>query len=533
MTVQVLLAAICAISIFSAADPIKSTQQVPLDTPDFRGQPFRPKPLRPKARYLPDTITLHHDGGNTRGNDFAAPLGNNLLVNSSDNALPCPLLFHSDGRLTAGSLCPTPENTSTLCIITMNPDTFDILDSWILPEQSERGWFGFTYVTATENKVLVPGANVAWELEHGADNKLRLIRTIDFSRMIEQENGILQTIIYDAQGNVWFTNGGSPGTQLGTGLTKTLVGYLTPGGQNYSITFDDQIVENSVAVSGDTVYMNTGPAGKADVVNSTGYLYAFRPSVNGGVDIVYKTEYNAGSGIKKNGLSRGSGSSPSLLGDQFVVITDNHDEQVNLLVYPQASTNRQTGRTSDISVSPVCSIPLWTPGESANEAAFTNHFDGTNYAIITGNGYGLPVPIPIPGTNHGLPINGEWNDFNSLGPGMARIDVVPRDDGSVTCMPRWIQQDAKLPSVNSLSTQNGLMYTWYQDLELAESGEYIYGVIATDFETGETAWKMRVGAGGSFNWLYQAPALSTNGCFYMTVVGGLVRMCDGAIFGHY
>jgi hypothetical protein len=40
------------------------------------------------------------------------------------------------------------------------------------------------------------------------------------------------------------------------------------------IYIPDQIVENSIAVSGQTVFVVAGPSGTADYANATGYMYA-------------------------------------------------------------------------------------------------------------------------------------------------------------------------------------------------------------------------------------------------------------------
>ena len=70
-----------------------------------------------------------------------------------------------------------------------------------------------------------------------------------------------------------------------------------------------------------------------------------------GVETLWSSSYNAGSGIEPSMFARGSGTTPTLLGDAFVAITDNVDTQISLKIYRQAP---QLHRNSQL----LCSFPI-------------------------------------------------------------------------------------------------------------------------------------------------------------------------------
>ena len=52
-------------------------------------------------------------------------------------------------------------------------------------------------------------------------------------------------------------------------------------------------------------------------------------------------------------------------------------------------------------------------------------------------------------------------------------------------------------------------------------------VVAIDYETGEVVWKVRTGAGYSYNDSYRAACLSPDGTFYQGTLLGNVILRDG------
>ncbi len=75
----------------------------------------------------------------------------------------------------------------------------------------------------------------------------------------------------------------------------------------------------------------------------------------------------------------------------------------------------------------------------------------------------------------------------------------------------------------TLSTENGLVYAYAQDEELALQGEWVWYAVAIDFATGKEVWRMRTRTGGNFNDNFQASTLSPDGRF---IQGGVVVVSD-------
>jgi hypothetical protein len=114
-----------------------------------------------------------------------------------------------------------------------------------------------------------------------------------------------------------------------------------------------QVVENGIAVSEETVFIVTGPA-EASPSNGTsegnnmGFMYAFSAchiSNEDPITTLWSAQYNAGFERKPGGFARGSRTTPTLLGDEYVAITDNApgyevfllNDQNAPLIYPSSS----------------------------------------------------------------------------------------------------------------------------------------------------------------------------------------------------
>lgn len=439
---------------------------------------------------------------------------------TNNSTTPAPLLWDSRGRLTAGTTCPGGNGGRKNCIASLDSDSLAILGSWDVPE--EILFNGLTYMSLKDDLIVIPGPEYGYEL-HRNGSEINLSRKIDFRD--ELPNGsILPNMAYDGLGNLWFTNGGpssGDGGAPGSESSVTAVfGFIGPDGSNDTLKLENSVIENSIAVNNDTVYAITGPAGANDHVNATGNVYALRASPYG-VEIVYNATYDAGDGIKADGVSRGCGSTSSLLGDEYVAITDNANDHVNLVIFPQAKANQP-----DVDISPVCKVPLFSPGESANEGAVLAHFDGTTYSVAIVNFYNIPRPFWF--VDSDIPLNGNWNNVSGMGGGLTRVDITPQQDGSVKCSVRWNDEKSKDTSLPTLSTTTGLLYNYVQDWETAdEEGLYVWYMVAYDWETGEEVWRYRVGAGGAYNSNLQVTALGPDGCVWIMVVGGVVKVCDG------
>ncbi|KAH0422206.1 hypothetical protein CcaCcLH18_12945 [Colletotrichum camelliae] len=167
---------------------------------------------------------------------------------------------------------------------------------------------------------------------------------------------------------------------------SSILGYVTPNGAIHTIAIDGQRIENSIAVSGKTVYLNTETLASDTARRTIGHMFAFRADASDGyITALWNATYDAGSAPKPGGFSQGSESTPALIGDRHVAITDNADVQVNLLIYSQVGASAEDSQAPLIYV-----VPLFQPNDSANENAMVGYFDGSTYSVAMNNDHGAP-----------------------------------------------------------------------------------------------------------------------------------------------
>ena len=209
-------------------------------------------------------------------------------------------------------------------------------------------------------------------------------------------------------------------------------------------------IQNSFSVGPDGVYIVTSMA-----------LYKFRfngetkrieldpawePTYAEG-DLIYANDRQ----IKPGHLNDGSGTTPTLVGDEFVAIVDNAPEQVNLLVFRQ-----DNGKL-------VSRLPLFESGSAAVENSVVSYGN----SLVVGNTYGYTDP---------------FNENPTAG-GIMRFDYDEASGGfvHVAGWPAMGHFDGKT-ATPKLSTSNGLLYVYHRDL--AAEGHHDWQLTAVDFRTG-------------------------------------------------
>ncbi|KAF3805775.1 hypothetical protein GCG54_00005139 [Colletotrichum gloeosporioides] len=478
----------------------------------FIGAPAQVQALPKKTRYIPDVVGFHQDGGNTRTNDWDGPLGTSPNVSSRSVAISAQY-WHSENRLTARSVC-TDATEPYFCIAAFDPDSMDMLGSWAPEDQTLLS----PYAAVAGDRVILPTMErhifQVERVDEANSTRFNQIRDIDLTAILPQGHGVVSSYL-DEDENIWFTSVALMTT--GTAEDSSRLGYVTPNGTVHTITIDGQRIENSIAVSGSTVYLNTGPLAFDAARSTVGDMFAFRAdAIDGHIKALWNATYDAGSAPKPGGFSQGSGSTPALVGDRYVAITDNADVQVNLLIYRQVDASAEGLVSGQAPL--VCAVPLFQPNGSANENAMVGYFDGSTYSVLVNNNHGAPELQDLGATGD---VNGAFNDFAPLAPGITRVDVTA--DGS--CAVRWAL-DVRSTSVLSLSTANGLVYSYTQDEELAGQGLYVWYFTAIDFRTGEVVWRIRAGAGGRYNNNVAPTQMSPNGAIYQVVAGGVTWLRD-------
>ena len=226
-------------------------------------------------------------------------------------------------------------------------------------------------------------------------------------------------------------------------------------------------------------------------------MYRFGLGRDGRIETVWRDEYENSGIVKPGQFTAGSGTTPTVMGNHYVAITDNADP-MNVVVYRRAA-NVGAGRGRV-----VCEQPVFEQGASATE----NSLLGTDNSIVVENNYGY-APPPTATTGGG-----------TTTPGFERVDVA---QNGKSCRTVW-HSDAIAPSVvPKLSLGNGLVYTITKPPGTPDA----WYVTAIDFDTGETVWSKLLGTGLYYNNHYAGISISPGGDLYIGLLGGTARLADG------
>ncbi len=136
-------------------------------------------------------------------------------------------------------------------------------------------------------------------------------------------------------------------------------------------------IENSFAIGEDGVY-----------IVSDKRMYRFAANANGKPRIVWKKRYPNSGIVKPSQVNAGSGTTPTLMDNGYVAITDNADP-MNVIVYRRERKLHGAKRE-------VCRQPVFEPGASATE----NSLITAGRSLIVENNYGYQDPFG-PGLRRG------------------------------------------------------------------------------------------------------------------------------------
>jgi len=286
----------------------------------------------------------------------------------------------------------------------------------------------------------------------------------------------ITAVLPDFQGLLWWvTRQGRLGTlNPDTGVVK-------------GIQLSGEEIQNGFAVASDGIYIVSDHA-----------LYQFSANEVGEPIIGWQQVYDRGSHRKVGTINQGSGTSPTLIGDDYITITDNADGRIRLNVY-----HRQTDFKGERLL---CSIPLFDEGHSVTD----NSVIAINRSIIIENNAGYRSVF-------------SQKDWSKAGGGISRIDI--REDNS-GCDRVWHSNEKSPSVVPKLAYQTGLAY--FYTFELREDGDSDWYLTALDFETGETRFRIRTGQGTQFNNNWSPIALAPDGTAYIGTFGGVIAIWDGS-----
>jgi hypothetical protein len=464
---------------------------------DLKPIPHQPIPQHPFMASNPGN-NMHNDASMSDAYEASGPLGLNTRIISRSQG------FGGYGTVAfdhAGRLVAVYSNARQFQLELMDPTTLEELASYDLPP---RPWYylaqgvmpweyigaGMYFYLDNLDRAVVPTTRNTVQViqvpEPGSQEGFQLEREYDLSSHVvnlpQPQEDSVAWVLPDWGGKYfWFAT------------THGMVGTLSvETGQVVEKHLDGEIIENSFAVGSDGVFIISDQA-----------LYNFRLGGNGNIDTIWRTPYDPGSAKKPGVITRGSGTSVTLLGGEngMVAITDNAEPRIHLLFIER----------SDGSVA--CSLPLFEENRSATditvigfELADLSNEEANRYSAIVENNWG----------HSNFP-------FAHPEPGITRVDLVRQEDGFYECNEVWTSEETNI-GVFKLSLGNGLLYVYFRDKSPVFTNWYF---TAIDFYTGETVFKQPSGSGMGFNnWAGAIFLHPEKGIAYSTTIFGLVMMQD-------
>ena len=476
-------------AVSAGAAPIPDTPGLGPKPPDFVGSPATPNPIAgttvPQHPFMaPDgRSNIHDDAYQTDAYTGPGPLGHDMSVTSTFLVADCAsVTFDSHGRIV--SVC-VGVTGPTLRI--MDPVTLKTLASKVLPRRdllttSPTKLFGdftgggYFYLDEQDRAVLATtNRHMLTVTTSDADGapKLTTVRDVNLNGYVKRRDKIISALP-DWSGRLWFVT------------VDGVVGTIDRDDASVRILRTGEHVGNSFAIGEDGgVYIVTDDA-----------LYRFDAAADGTPTVTWRQVYDNDGTTKPGQTQAGSGTTPTLMDDGLITITDNADP-VNVVVY-------QRGReaTGDREI---CRIPVFEKGSSSTD----NSLVVARRSIVVENNYGYRGPTSTIGGR-------------TTKPGLERIDV---DPDARTCTRVWHSAEISPTVVPKVSLANGLLYAYTKPKLPGLLQDHWY-FTAIDWRTGQTVFKERAGNGLGFNNNYAPITLGPDGTAYVGVLGGLVALRD-------
>src|SRR4051794_14636538 len=419
---------------------------------------------------------LHEDAFQTDASQRTGPLGIDMQRTSTFYSRECGSVpFDSRGRIV--TVCVGLDKP---ILKLLDPRTLDEIASMDLPPRkpgdptaafTSFGGGGYFYLDHNDRAV-IPTTELHIVTVAVEGDTLVKRANVDVSATMPGDDSIISALpTWD--GALWYAS------------KSGVVGRIDPAtGAIRSVALHEPN-GNSFAV---------GDQGEAYIVTDAA-LYRFEAGPDGAPAVVWRETYANTGELKPGQTEKGSGTTPTLMGDDLVSITDNAD--------PMKVVVMKRARTVD-GPRPLCSVPVFKKGTSATD----NSLIATTDAIVVENNYGYSGPRS---TEQGGTVPG----------GLERVDV---DRARGICRKAWSSPERAPSVVAKLSRGNGLVYTYTKDpSDDNADGWYL---TALDWETGKTVYKRLAGEGLGFNNNYAPVTIGRDGTAYVGVLGGLVALRD-------
>ncbi|MFD7199362.1 hypothetical protein [Streptomyces sp. NPDC059893] len=452
---------------------------------------------------------MHADAAGSGTYPWSGPLGNTPTASSEKMAAlggECATVtFDKDGRIV--TVCGT---FTGFLVKLLDPQTLETLAEYKLPQRpstveaitrldfskifKDTSGGAYSYLDNEDRLVLADSRQHIVRLAHeqAADGGWRFRVTDDWDLTGQVPHDCVSwtnlypsgtcdpvtSVMPDWRGRIWWV------TRQGR------VGTVDPAdGTIKSVQLPGEEIQNSFSVAEDGVSIVSDHA-----------LYSFVAAADGTPEAVWRQTYDRGTGTKPGSVNQGSGTTPDLFGagEDYVAITDNADDRMNILVY-------RRGRDVPDDRRLVCEVPVFGSGASTTDNSLISYGN----SLVVENNYGYEN---ITSLTFGRSVVG----------GVTRVDV--RKDGS-GCDTVWESKVRSPSTVPKLSTANGLLYFYTKDPN--SLGIDAWYLTAVDFRTGEPRWKQLAGTGIAYDNNWAPVTLGPDGTAYVGVFNGLVAVRDG------
>jgi hypothetical protein len=468
----------------AAADPIPEKPS-PNQIPEFVGRAATPQPLSlvdaptpPRHPHMApnDRSNLHDDAYQTDTANWQGPLGRDTQRLSFSNAGVCgSITFDSKDRLVTvcvGAVRPVLK--------LLDPGSLKELASMDLPPRQSvpANLFqdftggGYFYLDHRDRAIIPTTTRHIFVVGQTAAPGFRIERDYDVSGSLASDDKVISALP-DWSGRIWFAT------------IRGIVGAVDPAGGAVKVYDTKEPIGNSHAVD------ETGGV----YIVTDGALYRFDADAAGAPKVTWRQPYSNTGEVKPGQTEKGSGTTPTLMGRDYVSITDNADP-MNVVVYRRAQRLSRGRRL-------VCEHPVFRRGAGATD----NSLIGAGRSMIVENNYGYAPPPEA--TEMG----------RTTAPGIERVDI---DRDGRGCHTVWKSPEISPSTVPKLSLANGLVYAYTKPPGTPDA----WYLTALDFHTGRTVWRRLTGTGLFFNVHYAGLAISPRGVLYTGVLGGTVAVAD-------
>ncbi|MDK8450151.1 6-pyruvoyl tetrahydrobiopterin synthase [Corynebacterium mastitidis] len=433
----------------------------------------------------PGMGTMHADAQSSDATPLPGPGARPWKVSTVDLGGACPtVLCGSDGlvqvlmtqRIGSGLTFLRPK------VVVLDPASGAVLGELEIAKGALLGGV-YAFLDSSDRMVLVDGTNTLMRIAHDpTGGSLWVEERLDLTRFLGRREGDqVVGLVPDWRGRVWVASGQGQVAVIDES-THSLHAIALGEGER---------IDNSISAA---------PEGVSVITSRAIYLLDAQPGQ--APQVVWRREYDAGSARKPGQLAWGSGASPTFFGpggSDYLMLSDNADEQEKLIVY-RTATGEKVGEAG-----------LFTPGASGTE----NSMIGVGSTVIGASTYGYPYPRYPENAGESVPKEAPF------APGLERWDVT--DSGLVNV---WKREDVYSAAVPRLSCPDGLVYTCERRPGVLGNGVKVHAV-AIDAATGETTYEQELpGLVTVFgvDTLQMVGTISPGEVWWQGTIGGVIRI---------